>query len=157
ALAASTWCDRAVFLTGGNGFVGSWTAAALVDAGARVVALVRDRVPDGGLHLQGLLDRVTCVQGDLLDPALLRRAIAEHEVTLCVHLGAQALVGVAGRCPTGTFDANLMGTVNVLEACRLGGVHHVVLASSDKVYGDAERLPYREDMPMLATAPYEAS
>jgi len=156
-VAASVWRDRAVFLTGGNGFVGSWTARALVDAGARVVALVRDRVPNGGLRLQGLLDRVSCVHGDLLDAPLLQRAVAEYEVTVCLHLGAQAMVGVAHRCPTGTFGANVMGTANLLEACRLAGVRHVVLASSDKVYGAADRLPYREDTPLLGSAPYEAS
>jgi CDP-glucose 4,6-dehydratase len=151
------WLDRSVFITGANGFIGSWVAVALCDAGARVVALVRDAIPDGGLKLQGLEDRVTRVSGDLADLALLQRVLAEHEVTACFHLAAQAIVGVGDRSPVGTFATNVMGTVNLLEACRLTQVGAVVVASSDKAYGRAERLPYREDMPLLGLAPYEAS
>jgi CDP-glucose 4,6-dehydratase len=151
------WRDHAVFITGANGFVGSWLAAALVRSGARVVALVRDEVQPGGLELQGLDGVVTRVRGDLSDASLLHRAMAEHEVTFCFHLAAQALVGVADRSPVATFATNAMGTVHVLEACRLTGVEHCVIASSDKAYGTAAELPYREDMPLLGEGPYEAS
>jgi CDP-glucose 4,6-dehydratase len=151
------WRNRSVFITGANGFIGSWLAAALCDAGARVVALVRDTVPDGGLHLHGLEGRVTRIPGDLLDLPLLHRVLAEHEVTLCFHLAAQAIVGVADRSPVGTFASNVMGTVNLLEACRQSRVGAFVLASSDKAYGSSQHLPYREDMPLLGLAPYEAT
>jgi CDP-glucose 4,6-dehydratase len=137
--------------------VGSWLAAALVGSGARVVALVRDEVQPGGLELQGLEGTVTQVHGDLSDAALLHRAMAEHEVTFCFHLAAQALVGVADRSPVGTFATNAMGTVHLLDACRLTGVQQCVIASSDKAYGSSADLPYREDMPLLGEGPYEAS
>jgi CDP-glucose 4,6-dehydratase len=151
------WRDLSVLVTGANGFVGSWVARALVDAGARVVALVRDPLPQGGLRLQDIQDRVTPIAGDLADLALLHRVLAEHEVSLCFHLAAQALVGVADRSPVSTWASNLMGTVNLLEACRLAGTGHVVLASSDKAYGASDKLPYREESPLLGSSPYEAS
>jgi CDP-glucose 4,6-dehydratase len=151
------WRDRNVFITGANGFVGSWLAGALVRSGARVVALVRDEVQPGGLELQGLDSVVTRVRGDLNDAQLLHRAMAEHEVSFCFHLAAQALVGVADRSPVATFATNAMGTVHLLEACRLTGVEQCVIASSDKAYGTASELPYREDMPLLGQGPYEAS
>jgi CDP-glucose 4,6-dehydratase len=100
---------------------------------------------------------VTQVHGDLSDAALLHRAMAEHEVTFCFHLAAQALVGVADRSPVGTFATNAMGTVHLLDACRLTGVQQCVIASSDKAYGSSADLPYREDMPLLGEGPYEAS
>jgi CDP-glucose 4,6-dehydratase len=156
-MAAARWRDRGVLLTGGNGFIGSWVARGLVKAGARTVVLVRDQVPRGGLELQGVADRVTRVSGDLADVGLLQRVLAEHEVSIVFHLAAQALVGVGDRSPVGTFATNATGTVHLLEACRLSGVEHVVLASSDKAYGAAPRLPYREDMPLLGASPYEAS
>ena len=93
------WAQRSVFITGGNGFIGSWLALALVEAGANVVALVRDQTARGGLALQGIHDKVTLVAGDLADAPLLQRVVNEYAVDTCFHLAAQAIVGVSNRSP----------------------------------------------------------
>jgi len=151
------WRGRSVFVTGADGFIGSWLAGALVDAGAQVVALSRDELPRGGLRLQGIEQKVVRVRGDLADLALLRRVLTEYDVTACFHLAAQSLVGVAERSPLATFATNAMGTATLLEACRQANVREVMLASSDKAYGASPDLPYREDTPLRGTSTYEAS
>ena len=151
------WDERSVLLTGANGFVGGWLAAALVNAGARVVAIVRNDLPHGGLRIHGVDERVESVRGDVLDQTLVERVLVDHEVSVVYHLAAQSLVGHANRMPASTFATNTMGTVAMLEACRLANVKHVVLASSDKAYGASPRLPYKENDPLLGGAPYETS
>jgi CDP-glucose 4,6-dehydratase len=130
---------------------------ALLERGARVVAVRRDQPVVSCLALLGLEREVDVVQGDGCEPGLIPRALAEYEVDSVFHLAAQTLVGVANRAPLSTFETNVRGTWLVLEACRLHGVRHVIVASSDKAYGRQERLPYREDQPLQAQHPYDAS
>jgi CDP-glucose 4,6-dehydratase len=87
------------------------------------------------------------------------RAINEQEVNAVFHLGAQTIVGTALRSPLPTFKSNIEGSWNVLEACRRlpDLVERVVVASSDKAYGEQPELPYTEEMPLLASHPYDAS
>lgn len=152
------WQDRNVFVSGANGFLGSWLARALVARGARVVVLIRDRVAGGGLQLMGIREAVTLVRGDLGDYLLLERLLNEYEVHTCFHLAAQAIVGAANRSPLPTFESNIRGTWHLLEACRrTATVRCVVVASSDKAYGQHERLPYLEDFPLLGVYPYDVS
>jgi CDP-glucose 4,6-dehydratase len=151
------WDERSVLLTGANGFVGGWLAAALVDAGARVVVIVRNDLPHGGLRIHKIEERVESVRGDVLDQSLVERVLVDHEVSIVFHLAAQSLVGHANRMPAATFATNTMGTVALLEACKLANVGHVVLASSDKAYGATPHLPYKEGDPLLGGAPYETS
>lgn len=152
------WADRPVFITGANGFIGSWLARELVHAGAHVVSLVRDRTVRGGLALQGIYDRVTIVTGDLADVALMQRVINEYAIDTCFHLAAQAIVGVSNRSPLSTFETNIKGTWNLLEACRtVPTVTRVVVASSDKAYGHQDRLPYQESDSLNGIYPYDAS
>ncbi|CAN5173785.1 GDP-mannose 4,6-dehydratase [soil metagenome] len=148
-----------VFVTGGTGIVGSWLVRRLVDAGAYVVALVRDADPQSELFRSGTAARINIVNGMLEDYGVLERAINEHETDLVLHLGAQTIVGTALRSPLPTFEANIRGTYNLLEACRRmpGIVRSVVVASSDKAYGDSDVLPYTEDMPPLGRHPYDVS
>jgi len=154
----SYWTDRTVFVTGATGFLGRWVTGALLDRGAKVVALVRDIVPTAPFFLDGIVGRVTSVRGSLEDYSLLERAIAEHEVDTVFHLAAQAIVGVANRNPLGTFEANIRGTWNLLEACRRQGrISRIVVASSDKAYGIHETLPYSEDAALKGTHPYDVS
>jgi len=157
-LEANFWNDRSVLVTGANGFVGSWLARSLVERGAQVVALVRDTPATGGLALQGLTQTVHTVAGSLTDYAVVERVLNEYGVEVCLHLAAQAIVGVANRSPLSTFESNIRGTWNLLEACRTTKtVHRVVVASSDKAYGDHTRLPYTEDFRLQATYPYDVS
>ena len=154
----ASWKDRTVLVSGITGFVGSALAVRLMAAGARVVGLVLDEIPDSSLRQLGLERRVIVVRGCLEDAALLDRTVADHEPEVVYHLGAQAIVGTAMREPVDTFKANIEGTWNMLEACR--GRRHVravVVASSDKAYGTHADLPYREDAPLLPRYPYDVS
>lgn len=153
------WSDKRVLVTGATGLVGSWLARTLLDAGAEVVALVCDVDPRSELVRSGSIGRVVAVTGRLEDRAAVERSVNEHGVDTIFHLGAQTLVGTAFRAPLATFESNVQGTWNVLEAARLhaGLVRRVVVASSDKAYGSQPELPYREDMPLAGRSPYDVS
>lgn len=155
----SQWAGRRVFVTGANGFVGSWLTRELVQLGAHVVVLLRDITPRNGLALHpGVSEQITSVHGDLLDFGLVQRVIAEHEIDSVFHLAAQTIVGVSSRSPISTFETNVRGTWQLLEACRqIGTIRRIVIASSDKAYGDQPILPYTEDQALLGTHPYDAS
>jgi len=152
------WLDRPTFVTGATGLVGAWTVARLLDLGADVVCLVRDHVPHCEFRRLGLHERCTLVTGDVADQALLERALGEYEIDTVIHLAAQTIVGVANRNPASTFHANIAGTWSVLEACRRSPLlAAVVLASSDKAYGDQPVQPYVESMPLEGRHPYDVS
>lgn len=154
----SFWRDRKTFVTGGTGLVGGWLVRRLVEAGADVVCLVRDWVPGSALLNPELLGRVSCVRGDVTDQALLERALGEYEIRTVIHLAAQTIVGIANRNPVSTFEANIQGTWALLEACRRSPlVGQIVVASSDKAYGDQEVLPYDETTPLQGRHPYDVS
>jgi CDP-glucose 4,6-dehydratase len=152
------WQDRPVLVTGATGLVGGWLTRRLIEAGADVVCLVRDWVPHRELIRSNLIEKVTVVRGDLRDRDLIERALGEYEIDTVMHLAAQAIVCVANRNPISTFESNIQGTWNVLEACRRSpGVRSIVVASSDKAYGDQEILPYNEDTPLRGQHPYDVS
>jgi CDP-glucose 4,6-dehydratase len=152
------WRDRPTFVTGGTGLVGSWLVRRLVEAGAQVVCLVRDWVPQSELVRSGTLERVAVVRGDIRDQATVERALGEYEVDTVMHLAAQTIVGIANRNPVSTFESNVQGTWAVLEACRRSpSVKQVVFASSDKAYGDCDTLPYDETTPLVGRHPYDVS
>lgn len=155
---ASFWRDRPTFVTGGTGLVGSWLVRRLVELGADVTCLVRDWVPRSELVRQGVLERVNVVRGDVRDGALLERALGEYEIATVIHLAAQTIVGIANRNPISTFETNIAGTWSLLEACRRSPkVQGVVVASSDKAYGDCDVLPYDESTPLRGQHPYDVS
>lgn len=153
------WSGRHVFVTGATGMVGSWLCRRLVDAGAHVVALVLDVDPRSELIRSGVINRVTVVSGRIEDLSTVSRAVNEHEVDAIFHLAAQTIVGTGFRAPLATLEANVLGTCNVLEAARVHAdvVRRVVVASSDKAYGQQPVLPYTEDTPLAGRSPYEVS
>lgn len=155
----TSWRQRNVFVTGASGLLGSWMTQELVARGANVVVLLRDWVPASRLVGAGLLDQVTAVRGELEDFDLLLRALNEHEIDSVFHLGAQTIVGTANRSPLSTFEANIRGTWNLLEACRLNPklIRRVLVASSDKAYGEHAVLPYTEQAPLQGKWPYDVS
>jgi CDP-glucose 4,6-dehydratase len=158
ATQTSFWRDRTTFVTGATGLVGSWLVRRLVAAGADVVCLIRDWVPNSELVRSGDLERVKVVRGDVCDQALLERALGEHEINTVIHLAAQTIVGIANRNPISTFETNIQGTWALLEACRrTPSVKQIVVASSDKAYGDQEVLPYDESTPLQGQHPYDVS
>ena len=158
ALNTEFWRDRPTFVTGATGLVGGWLVKSLVAAGADVVCLVRDWVPDCELVQSGHLDKVKIVRGDLVDQTVLERALGEYEIDTVIHLAAQTIVGIANRNPVSTFEANIQGTWCLLEACRRSPkVKQIVVASSDKAYGDQDILPYDETTPLQGQHPYDVS
>ncbi|AMV24299.1 CDP-glucose 4,6-dehydratase [Gemmata sp. SH-PL17] len=152
------WQDRPTLVTGGTGLVGGWVVRRLLRAQADVVCLVRDWVPESELVRGGLLPQVKTVRGDVCDQELIERVCGEYEIDTVIHLAAQTLVPVANRNPVATFESNIAGTWALLEACRRSPrVKQIVLASSDKAYGDADKLPYDETTPLQGRHPYDVS
>lgn len=152
------WRDRRVLVTGASGLVGAAVVARLLDLRADVVCLVRDWVPQSELVRAGLVDRCALVRGDVCDQALIERTLGEYEVRAVLHLAAQTIVTIANRNPVSTFESNIAGTWALLEACRRSPlVRQIVVASSDKAYGDQQQLPYTEDAPLQGRHPYDVS
>jgi CDP-glucose 4,6-dehydratase len=152
------WQDKAVFITGAAGFLGSWLTRFLVDAGADVVTFLRDIVPQSELYRSGYIHKVTIVRGALEDYLTLERALGEYQINTVFHLGAQTQVEIANRNPLSTFESNIRGTWQLLEACRRSSaVKKIVIASSDKAYGIHDVLPYTEDAALKGSHPYDVS
>jgi CDP-glucose 4,6-dehydratase len=152
------WRDRSVLVTGATGLLGGWLSEALLARGASVVGIVRDGVPRSRLVTERVIDRIAVARGDVTDGALVERVLAEYEVECVFHLAAQTIVTIANRAPLSTFDTNVRGTWTVLEACRrVPTVKRVVVASSDKAYGEHAVLPYDESAPLQGRHPYEVS
>jgi CDP-glucose 4,6-dehydratase len=157
-MADKFWKNRNVFVTGCTGLLGSWLTRALVERGAVVCGLVRDLVPESNLNRSGFDQKINIVRGEIEDYLLLERVINEYEVDTVFHLAAQTIVTIANRNPLSTFEANIKGTWNLLEACRRSPlVTRIVAASSDKAYGDQETLPYTESAPLQGGHPYDVS
>jgi CDP-glucose 4,6-dehydratase len=152
------WQDRPTFITGATGLVGSWLIKQLMAAQADIICLVRDWVPQSELVLSGDLAQIKVVRGDVRDQALLERVLGEYEIDTVIHLAAQTIVGIANRNPISTFETNIQGTWALLEACRRSTmVKQIVIASSDKAYGDQENLPYDEETALQGQHPYDVS
>jgi len=156
------YAGRTVLVTGAQGFVGSWLTERLLDAGATVVALRRDVDPLSRFASEGLDGRCVIAQADMLDYEGILRVLNEHSITTVFHLAAQTLVGTANRSPLSTFETNVRGTWLLLEACRSvavvgDAVEAVVVASSDKAYGEHEQLPYGEHFALQPRFPYDVS
>lgn len=159
---ADRFADRTVLVTGAQGFIGSWLVERLLDAGAEVVALRRDVEPQARFRTDGIEERCVIAQADVTDYEAMLRVLNEHGVSAVFHLAAQAIVGTANRSPLSTFETNVRGTYVLLETCRAVGVigepiGEIVVASSDKAYGEHEELPYREDFALQPRYPYDTS
>ncbi|KXZ22683.1 sugar dehydratase [Bacillus nakamurai] len=154
----SFWKNKNVFVTGCTGLLGSYLVKELIDQGANVTGLVRDAVPKSNLYQGEQVKQMNIVHGALEDLDVIERALGEYEIDTVFHLAAQAIVGVANRNPISTFEANILGTWNILEACRKHPlIKRVIVASSDKAYGDQPNLPYDENMPLQGKHPYDVS
>ena len=155
---ASFWVDRPTLITGVTGLLGGWLVKHLLRQGADIVCLVRDWIPGSEFVRSGAIEQVRVVRGDICDASLVERVVGEYEIDTVFHLAAQTVVGIANRNPVSTFQTNIGGTCSLLEACRRSPkVRAVVVASSDKAYGDQENLPYDENTPLQGRHPYDAS
>jgi len=157
-MAPDVWRDRPVLVTGATGLLGGWLVEGLLARGADVVAIVRDGVARSRLIRERIVERVDVAAGDVADYLFVERVLAEYEIECVFHLAAQTIVGIANRAPLSTFETNVKGTWNILEAARrVPTVRRVVVASSDKAYGDHDTLPYDETSPLLGRHPYDVS
>lgn len=154
----SYWADKRVLVTGCTGFVGSWLTKRLVDEGATVVGLIWEVDTDAVFYQLGLHNHIACVPGDIADLPLLSEVLADHHIDTVFHLAAQAIVTKANVSPLETYESNTRGTWVLLEAVRIAdSIQRVVVASSDKVYGEQEILPYLESTSLSAINPYDVS
>jgi len=152
------WQDRPTLVTGATGLLGGWLVQRLLATGADVVCLVRDWVPQSEFVRARLIDRVKVVNGDVRKQSLLERVLGEYEIDTVIHLAAQTIVGIANRNPVSTFKTNIGGTWALLEACRRSPtVKQIVVASSDKAYGEHKQLPYDEEAALMGRHPYDVS
>ena len=152
------WQDRPTLVTGATGLLGGWLVRRLLEAEADVVCLVRDWVPQSEFVRARLNDRVKVVTGDVRSQSLLERVLGEYEIDTVIHLAAQTIVSIANRNPVSTLETNIAGTWATLEACRRSSsVKQIVVASSDKAYGEHKQLPYNEDAPLVGRHPYDVS
>jgi CDP-glucose 4,6-dehydratase len=152
------WLDRPTLITGGSGLLGGWLIKYLLNLGADITCLVRDWVPKSELVRANLIEQVNVVRGDICDQDVLERILGENEIEIVFHLAAQTIVGIANRNPISTFNTNIGGTWSLLEACRRSPkVKSIVVASSDKAYGDQDKLPYDENTPLQGRHPYDVS
>lgn len=142
-----------VMVTGGAGFIGSHIVDALIKAKARVSVL--DDLSSGSLA--NLDPRANFYHGQLQDAELVQAAVARERPVFVVHMAAQVDVQVSLRDIRADAAANIMGTLNLLEACRLSGVRKVVYASSAAVYGEPRYLPVDEQHPVEPMSGYGIS
>jgi len=152
------WQDRPTLITGATGLLGGWLVRHLLSSSADIICLVRDWVPKSELMRANLIEHVKVVRGDICDTALLERTLGEYEIETVFHLAAQTIVGIANRNPASTFNTNVGGTWMLLEACRRSPkVKSIIIASSDKAYGQQAKLPYDESTPLQGEHPYDVS
>ena len=152
------WKNKNIFITGATGFLGSWLTKYLLEENSNITALVRDWVPKSKLISDDSINKINIIRGNIEDYLLIERIINEYEIDTVFHVAAQTIVGIANSNPLSTFESNIKGTWNILEACRKAtNVKKVVVASSDKAYGDQEILPYSESTPLVGRHPYDVS
>lgn len=147
------WLNRNVLVTGGAGFLGNHLVGELVKLGAVVTVIARD---DVRLGLGWAINRVA--HGDVTDRIFVERVLEENEIDTVFHLAAQVIVPIANYYPYSTFESNVHGTYSVLEACRSGRhANRIIVASTDKVYGEMKDRPYLETDRLDAVQPYDVS
>ena len=152
------WKNLSVLVTGADGFIGSWIARELIGKGADVFTIVRDIKKQSNLDVLNLRKNINIIHGDLVNFDVCNRVMKEYEIEICFHIAAQAIVGTAYASPLSTFESNIKGTWNILEAARLSKfIKGIIVASSDKAYFVQNRLPYTEESPLLGFYPYDAS
>lgn len=141
-----------IFITGINGFVGTAAAEYFVNQGHHVIGLVKDF---NRKSQHTVLNKCSIVQGDILNKDLLQSILSKYEVTHVLHLAAQAIVRICDNDPYTAYMTNVMGTLNLLEACRLlkNKPQKIIVMTSDKAYGLAS-VPYKEELPLVPADTY---
>lgn len=158
-MSTNNWEEKRVLITGATGFIGSWLVNELIKKDASIIALVRDSDYKSEFFRSKDFKETNIVNGELESYKVIKRAINEYKIEIVFHLGAQTIVGSAYRDPLPTFESNIKGTYNILEACRnfQNQIENVIIASSDKAYGSSDNLPYTEELELKGTHPYDVS
>jgi CDP-glucose 4,6-dehydratase len=157
-LSRDFWRGRRVLVTGHTGFKGSWVSLWLMSLGAKVVGYSIGVPTEPSLfELASVEEGLTHIEGDVRDDRRLAQVVARHRPEVVVHMAAQSLVRRSYLEPVETFETNVIGTVNILEAARTGGVRVVVNVTSDKCYVDTGARPHREGDAKGGSDPYSAS
>jgi len=155
------WQKKVVFITGANGFLASHLTVTLLDKGSTVIGLIKERIPASLLESklkERKYGRLKLIKGDIVDLAFIKKSFDAYKPDFCFHLAAQAIVGDANTNPVHTFKTNIEGTWNILEAVRqLSADTKLIVASSDKAYGEHKKLPYVEEDSLEGLYPYDAS
>jgi len=151
------WRNKVIFITGANGFLGGHLVKRALSYKAKVIVLIKEDIRFSLFKIEGLGSKCKIYKGDLLNSKLINSIFKDNKIDVCFHLAAQTIVGIANNSPARTLKTNVGGTWNMLEAARAFGVKAMVVASSDKAYGEHKKLPYREEAPLIAAHPYDAS
>ncbi len=147
-----------MLITGANGFLAGWVSKDLISRGADLTALIYQRNPFSVFETEGLEKSCRVIYGDIVHNKSIERILRDHKIQTIFHLGAQPICKTALEDPMGTLEANIVGSINVLEAARrIDPSIHIVVASSDKAYGTQEVMPYKEDAALQGEFPYEVS
>ena len=152
--------NKRVLITGHTGFKGSWLSIWLREMGAEVIGLSKDPYTErDNFVLSGLKDKITDIRGDITDGKLVKEIFANYQPEIVFHLAAQPLVRLSYDIPVETYQTNVMGTINVLEAIRVtDSVKVGVMITTDKCYENKEQIwGYRENEPMGGYDPYSSS
>ncbi|MDR6550713.1 GDP-mannose 4,6-dehydratase [Paenibacillus qinlingensis] len=153
------WKDRNVFITGCTGFLGRHLIKELIKSGAHITGLVRGNVQDSvtSTFQEELFSKINLVHGSLKDLSIIQEALENNRIDTVFHVAAQSIAGTANRNPIQTFETNIQGTWNVLESCRQHPVKRIIIASSEKSYGEHASLPLDESFPLQGRHPYDVS
>lgn len=151
------WKNKIIFITGANGFLGSHLVKRALSYKARVIVLIKEDIRFSLFNFEGLEKKCKIYRGDLVDRKLINSIFKNNKIDVCFHLAAQTIVGIANNAPESTLKTNIGGTWNMLEAVRVFGAKAMIVASSDKAYGEHKKLPYKEDAALVGLHPYDAS
>lgn len=154
------WHGKRVLITGANGFLGSHLSIGLLKKGALVIGIIKENPKTSFLKIS-LKDirnpQIKITKSDIVNFNSIFRVFKRYKPDICLHVAAQPIVGIANKSPLPTFEANIKGTWNILEIARLCQTKAVIVASSDKAYGEHKKLPYKEEAALQALHPYDSS
>ncbi len=151
---------KRVLVTGHTGFKGSWLCIWLHELGAEVIGIAKDPYTERDNYvLSGLKDKIIDLRGDITDGSQMKAIFKEHQPEIVFHLAAQPLVRLSYKIPVETYQTNVMGTINIMEAMRVtDSVKVGVMITTDKCYENKEQIwGYRENEPMGGYDPYSSS
>jgi len=154
------WRSKTVLITGINGFIGGNLAKYLLSLGAKVLGISNSEAKNRYLVYENISNKIQLSKLDLKCFKDVLNYVSKNKIDICIHLAAQVDVNIAKKDPFETFESNIRGTYNLLEALRKKGmVKSIIIASSDKAYGEypLSKLPYKEDYDLKPLYPYDVS